>query len=319
MASLRVPYKNVDGVDIPTDVYLPREFRKEAAPVLIMIHGGAFMLGASTFNNADQIQDCVDRGWVVLAIEHRLCPGIDVLQGPMADVRDAVVWAQDGGLASALKTNGINVPVDSKRVMVMGTSSGGHLALTTAWTTPTPPLAILDFYGAKSFASPFWTTPLRSMPPHFHAPLPPSTTAAVRAETTVFIGGTSLEGHAADPSHPNPALRQAFAMHTIATGAVLSAIWPCYPSDLHLIDPLLNVSSKWPPTAIVHGSHDTTIPISLSRELEGRLREEGVETGFFEVQGEGHTFAGKMAKGSQTWESQRRGFEWLAQRLEESY
>jgi len=79
------------------------------------------------------------------------------------------------------------------------------------------------------------------------------------------------------------------------------------------------VTAAWPPTAIVHGSEDVTIPIELSRELEARLREEGVQTELFVVQGEGHTFAGKMVRGGETWESQRRGWEWLARRLEESY
>lgn len=94
------------------------------------------MLGASSFNNGDQIRECTGRGWVVVAVEHRLCPGVDVLEGPMADVRDAVVWVQDGGLAAVLEESGSEVLVDDKRVMVMGTSSGGHLALTTVLHPP---------------------------------------------------------------------------------------------------------------------------------------------------------------------------------------
>lgn len=49
----------------------------------------------------------------------------------MTDVRDALSWAQNGGLAKALKESGKDVEVDAERVMVMGTSSGGHLALST--------------------------------------------------------------------------------------------------------------------------------------------------------------------------------------------
>ena len=157
------------------------------------------------------------------------------------------------------------------------------------------------------------------MPAAFHAPLPASDVAAVHAEKTVFIGGTSLEGQPADPTHPNPQQRQAFAMHAIATGKVLNSIWPRYPADLQLIDPVLKVSSSWPPTAIVHGTADQTIPIAMSKDLEKRLKEAGVKTSLFEVQGEPHTFVGKMTKGSATWDSQRRGFDWLEERLEQSY
>lgn len=91
------------------------------------------MLGHAGINNRDQIADCVERGWIVLSIEHRLCPGVDVLEGPMEDVKDVLGWVQNGGLARVLKEseNGNKVRVDEDRVMVMGTSSGGHLALST--------------------------------------------------------------------------------------------------------------------------------------------------------------------------------------------
>jgi acetyl esterase/lipase len=98
------------------------------------IHGGAFMLGHAGINNKDQIQDCTERGWIVLAIEHRLCPGVNVFEGPMADVCDALSWAQNGGLVKSLKEIKSELLVDADRVMVMGTSSGGHLALSTVCT-----------------------------------------------------------------------------------------------------------------------------------------------------------------------------------------
>jgi acetyl esterase/lipase len=129
--TLRIPYKSAVGVAIPTDIYLPSTGTSKPCPVLIMIHGGAFMLGHAKMNNSDQIADCVQRGWIVLAIEHRLCPGVNILEGPMTDVRDALAWAQEGGLAEALKGREEGVEVDGRRVMVMGTSSGGHLALST--------------------------------------------------------------------------------------------------------------------------------------------------------------------------------------------
>lgn len=87
------------------------------------------MLGHAGMNNKDQIQDCLERGWIVLAIEHRLCPGVNLLEGPMTDVRDVLAWTQNGGLKDALKDQ--EVDVDAGRVMIMGTSSGGHLALST--------------------------------------------------------------------------------------------------------------------------------------------------------------------------------------------
>lgn len=127
--ALRVAYKIIADLEIPTDIYLPTPSARPC-PVLIMIHGGAFMLGSASINNKDQIADCLERGWIVLAIEHRLCPGVNLLEGPMADVRDALTWAQDGGLAKALEWKWPG-SMDRERIMAMGTSSGGHLALST--------------------------------------------------------------------------------------------------------------------------------------------------------------------------------------------
>jgi acetyl esterase/lipase len=157
------------------------------------------------------------------------------------------------------------------------------------------------------------------MPKHFYEPLSVEDVEAVQAEKAVFIGGMSLEGQASDPSHPNPEQRQRFAMHQIATGKVINAIWPAYPNDTKKIDPILNVNAEWPPVAIVHGTADTTIPMRLSKAFEEELRRCGVKTEFIEVEGEPHTFVGKMTKGTKTWDTQRKGFDWLEEVLRESY
>lgn len=65
----------------------------------------------------------------------------------MTDVRDAYIWARKD-LPLFMRERGINV--DASKLVIVGWSTGGHLAMTTAWTTPTaglpPPLAILAFY-----------------------------------------------------------------------------------------------------------------------------------------------------------------------------
>ncbi|KAJ8105853.1 hypothetical protein OPT61_g9929 [Boeremia exigua] len=119
------------------------------------------------------------------------------------------------------------------------------------------------------------------MPEAFHAPLAEEDVEAVRAEKTVFIGGVSLEGQTAESEQPGSERRQAFAMHQIATGRVIKTIWPPFPADLECIDPVLNVSANWPPTAIVHGTADVSVPMHLSKVLERELRDKGVETAFF--------------------------------------
>lgn len=160
------------------------------------------------------------------------------------------------------------------------------------------------------------------MPASFYNERPKEEADAIHREKTTLIGGVSLEGQnasASSPSAPDPKIRQAFAMNAIATGNVLTTVWPSAPDNLAAIDPMLNIGSDWPPVAIVHGTADEMIPMRLSKVFEEKLKDAGVEVEFFEVEGEGHTFCGKMQKGSKTWETQRLGFDFLEKVLQRSY
>ncbi|EEY15968.1 conserved hypothetical protein [Verticillium alfalfae VaMs.102] len=156
---------------------------------------------------------------------------------------------------------------------------------------------------------PFWTSKL----PHVAAKLPKDLKKdfmnKIYDERPVpIVGGVSLEGQAQGPpdfSDPRPA----FAMTQIASGNVLGAIYPS--KDWKSVDPLLNVNQNFPPTYIAHGGADTMVPIGLSRDLLRVLGEHGIKSGMGEIPGEEHTFAAKMQVGSQTWDLQRRGFDFL--------
>lgn len=155
----------------------------------------------------------------------------------------------------------------------------------------------------------FWTTPL----PHVAAKLPPNLadgflTRIFEEDPVPIVGGVSLEGQApGPPNFTDP--RQAYAMTQIARGNVMQAIFPS--KDWKKVDPLHNITPSFPPTFIVHGAADTMVPMRLSRDLLGVLQEHGVQCGMAEVPGEEHTFAARMKVGSQTWEIQKQGFDFL--------
>lgn len=88
------------------------------------------MLGSSKMVNKDQVVDCLDRGWIVLAPNHRLCPQVSLLEGPMKDCRDLLEWVYNGGLQAVVeaRSKGSHV-VDTDHVFAFGTSSGGTLSL----------------------------------------------------------------------------------------------------------------------------------------------------------------------------------------------
>jgi len=80
--------------------------------------------------NLDQVQDCLDRGWIVLGPNHRLCPQVNLLEGPIQDCRDLLTWVYDGGLEKFIKDlSAETYTLDLEHVFAFGTSSGGTLAL----------------------------------------------------------------------------------------------------------------------------------------------------------------------------------------------
>jgi acetyl esterase/lipase len=117
-----------------------------------MLHGGGYMSLSRRAIRPHQTQHLLNNNLLPVSLDYRLCPEIDVLSGPITDIRDALVWARTT-LPSLAKEKGVSVDVE--KVVVVGWSTGGHLAMTTAWTClekcVKPPSAILSFYAPTDF------------------------------------------------------------------------------------------------------------------------------------------------------------------------
>lgn len=164
-------------------------------------------------------------------------------------------------------------------------------------------------YGPCLFSDPSWTTGLASLAATLPKDLTDDFLRQVYDENPVPTrGGVSLEGQAQEPpDFKDP--RQAFAFSHLAKGKVIQAVFPS--GEYEKVDPILNISASFPPTFIVHGAEDTMLPIDLSRKLLAVLEGAGVRSGMVEVPGAEHTFAAEMEVGSQTWELQKQGFDFL--------
>ena len=120
-----------------------------------MIHGGGHMTLSRRAVRPFQTAYLLKHGVLPISIDYRLCPEVNLIEGPIEDVCDAFRWVKTGGLQAMVQKHGIRV--DASRVVVVGWSTGGHLAMTTAWTSKEaglpPPQAILSFYGPTDFES----------------------------------------------------------------------------------------------------------------------------------------------------------------------
>ena len=118
------------------DVYFPVKALTDKTPVplIVMVHGGAWSRGDK--NNAAVVKNKVDywtkQNWIFISINYRLVPDVTVQQQTQ-DIAEALIYIQK---------QAPNWHADSKRLVLMGHSSGAHIVslLTTRplWLTSQP-------------------------------------------------------------------------------------------------------------------------------------------------------------------------------------
>jgi acetyl esterase/lipase len=121
------------------DILTRRSVRPERAPVLVYIHGGAWVTGDKRQQGIPMMHELVQRGWVCVAINYRLSPRA-TWPAHIVDCKRAVAWVREhiaeyGG--------------DPGFIAVSGGSAGGHLSSLLA-LTPNEPEWQPGFEGADT-------------------------------------------------------------------------------------------------------------------------------------------------------------------------
>jgi acetyl esterase/lipase len=106
------------------DIYRPRDVELDRAPVLLQVHGGAWVVGDKSYQGLPLMTHLAARGWVCVAINYRLAPR-DPFPAHIIDVKRAIAWVREhiadyGG--------------DPDYLAITGGSAGGHLAALAALT-----------------------------------------------------------------------------------------------------------------------------------------------------------------------------------------
>ena len=94
------------------------------APVLIQVHGGAWMMGSKEFQGAPLMGYLAERGWVSVALNYRLAPR-STWPDPIIDVKRAIAW---------VKEHIVEYGGDPDFIVITGGSAGGHLSSLAALT-----------------------------------------------------------------------------------------------------------------------------------------------------------------------------------------
>lgn len=101
------------------------------------------------------IRTLIERGFLPVSTDYRLCPEIGLFEGPMTDCCDALKWAKE--ILPSLSLWGPNVRPDPNKVAAIGWSSGGQLAMSLGYTALArgikSPDAILAMYPPSDMES----------------------------------------------------------------------------------------------------------------------------------------------------------------------
>lgn len=239
-SQLNVVYTKVNDWEGKMDIYLPSK-DKGPTPVVINIHGGGWNHGVKESQTG--FNTFFKAGFAVANIEYRLT-GQATAPAAVEDTRCALIY---------LIKNAKALNIDVNRIVIMGGSSGGHLALMGGllandhrFDTHCPGVenikvaAIIDKYGITDV----WDWGYGSN--------------VTSKSATRWLGERATD--------------KKFAAS---------------------VSPITYVAKDSPPTFIVHGDADPTVPYQQSVDLHKKLVEAGVKTEFITVAGGQH---GKFEK-----------------------
>lgn len=230
-SQLNVVYTTVGDWQGKMDLYLPKS--STPTPVVINIHGGGWNKGVKESQTG--FNTFFKAGFAVANIEYRLS-GQATAPAAVEDARCALLY---------LAKNAATLNIDKDRIVVMGGSAGGHLALMAGMlgndhrfdtnckgVEGVKVAAIVDKYGIADVWD--WA----------YGPNKTSKSA------TQWLGTYAKD--------------QAFAAS---------------------VSPMTYVSKNNPPIFIVHGDADPTVPYQQSVDFHQKLQAAGVKTKFIAVPG----------------------------------
>ena len=265
-------YKHVGDLEIKLDVHRADDDLKRK--VVVWIHGGALINGGRQGISSRVKKDMLGAGYALVSIDYRLAPETQ-LPGIIEDLEDAFKWIRKEGPR--------RFNADVSKIAVLGGSAGGCLTLASGYRVQPPPDALVSFWGYGDLIGPWYSQPS----PH--------------------------------PRHNRSKIDKAIAMKTLSGPPVANAsdrklngglfyqycrqqgVWPklvsgfdphTEPEKFFPYMAVKNVTNKYPPTLMIHGTKDTDVPHEQSLMMAEQFRKHDVPHRLISIENAEHGLGG---------------------------
>jgi acetyl esterase/lipase len=206
------------------DIRRLRGGKDKGCPVLVQVHGGAWVLGDKSQQGLPLVTQMASLGWVCVSINYRLSPR-STFPDHLIDVKRALAWVREhieeyGG--------------DPGFVVITGGSAGGHLAALAA-LTPNDPEYQPGFEGADTSV----------------------------AACVPFYGVYDFTDRRGVGRRD---------MRRFLSRVVMKRRFEDAPELFDRASPMSRVGPQAPPFLVVHGTHDSLVPVAEARLFVDLLR-----------------------------------------------
>ena len=215
------------------DVIRRRTEQPTAGPVMIYIHGGAWIIGDKREQGLPMLYELARRGWVCVTINYRLSPKA-TWPDHIIDCKMAVVWVREhigeyGG--------------DSRFIAVSGGSAGGHLSALVALT---------------------------SGDPNFQPGFEDADTSVDACVPVYGVYDMTCQSRQ-DTLHHVVVYNK--GLLRLLERKVFKCRYEDDPARFELASPLYRVRPDAPPFFVLHGVNDTLVPVDEARHFVRTLRD----------------------------------------------
>jgi acetyl esterase/lipase len=258
------------GRPLLCDVWSPPEGVRPSGLALVYLHSSSWHLADKDVWTRPLFDHLARQGHVVMDVAYRLCPEVG-LPGMLGDAKRAIAW---------MKTNAPLYGADPRRVVAMGASAGGQLALLAAYAPGHPALTPPDLTGVDTevcaVVSYYGLADMRAFYARAEALLP-------RAELVrKLAAGPLLQvvERAGGLVPGRPIAGQAWKLAGMSNAGMMESLLggppERVPAMYDLASPITHAGPLSPPTLLIHGEHDTAVPVCATHVLYEKLVAAGV-------------------------------------------